>query len=402
MSEEIFDKTIELADNAMLKHNPERINEWNFERNTNFNIYDITYQSSKKVWWKCNEGHEWEALVKNRRNQKSVCPICKTGYSRTVSIGINDMWTTNPVMASYLLNSENGYKYTQGSGVRLDWKCLDCGEIVKNKKISVVYRKGISCPVCQDGIPFGEKFIYYLLKESDIDFEFDIAQKWSQRKRYDFHLYDQNTIIEAHGEQHYLESRRGRTLQEEQENDALKEKLARENGIDKYIVIDTRENTLKWIKNDIDNSELANIIKHDIDYIKIEGLARRTFIKEASRIWNEDTSATALEISRRMKLNRYTILRYLIRGNEIGWCNYTREEDARRNGNKPTQNKKHKVVQLTKDGEFVAEWESMTEASKNTRATFQNISSVCKGRVKTAGGYRWMYKDDYDKIKGSQ
>jgi len=33
--------------------------------------------SSKKVWWKCSDGHEWKALVSSRTGpQKCGCPVC--------------------------------------------------------------------------------------------------------------------------------------------------------------------------------------------------------------------------------------------------------------------------------------------------------------------------------------
>ena len=54
------------------------------------------------------------------------------------------------------------------------------------------------------------------------------------------------------------------------------------------------------------------------------------------------------------------------------------------------------VVQLTKDNEFVKEYDSIVSASKETDIYEQNISAVCKGRVKTAGKYRWLYKEDYE------
>lgn len=402
MNTRIFDTSVELKDNAMLKHTPEYFDEWNFERNNKLglDVYEMTYKSSKRVWWKCKMGHEWETVMSNRTIQKSGCPDCNSSGRRFLRVGFNDLWTINPNMAAQLLNPEDGFKYMQRSNVRVDWKCLECDEIIKNKKIDVVYRKGISCPRCSDGIPYGEKFLYHILISSNILFDFDTAQTWTQRKRYDFYLPEYNWIIEVHGEQHFGESFRGfkngRTFEEEQENDRLKERLAKENRIDKYIVIDARESTIEWLKNSILNSDITKIISY-VDYIEIGRLSRITFIKESCRLWNEE-KLTALEISKRVKVNRYTILRYLNRGVDMGWCDYSREKDAERRGQTPTEEKKHRVVQLSKEGVFIAEWESLTEASKNTIAKLANISSVCKGRGKTAGGFKWMYKVDYDSL----
>lgn len=37
------------------------LNEWNYDKNYNYGLTpkNISHGSSKKVWWKCNKGHEW-------------------------------------------------------------------------------------------------------------------------------------------------------------------------------------------------------------------------------------------------------------------------------------------------------------------------------------------------------
>lgn len=50
--------------------------------------------------------------------------------------------------------------------------------------------------------------------------------------------------------------------------------------------------------------------------------------------------------------------------------------------------RKHKVQQI-KDGVVIATFESYKEAYRKTNVRCSNISSVIKGRCKTAGGYSW-------------
>ena len=50
-----------------------------------------------------------------------------------------------------------------------------------------------------------------------------------------------------------------------------------------------------------------------------------------------------------------------------------------------------KVLQLTKAGEFIREWSSMTEASRQVKINCGHIGSCCKGIRKSAGGYVWKY-----------
>jgi hypothetical protein len=49
------------------------------------------------------------------------------------------------------------------------------------------------------------------------------------------------------------------------------------------------------------------------------------------------------------------------------------------------------IVQLTKDGDIVAYYKSHHEASEITGISRGNITSVCSGNRKTAGGYKFEY-----------
>ena len=55
--------------------NPQLANEWDYEKNGELKPEDFTCGSDKKVWWKCEKGHEWQATI-NNRNNGTGCPIC--------------------------------------------------------------------------------------------------------------------------------------------------------------------------------------------------------------------------------------------------------------------------------------------------------------------------------------
>lgn len=57
------------------------------------------------------------------------------------------------------------------------------------------------------------------------------------------------------------------------------------------------------------------------------------------------------------------------------------------------------VIQLDKDTlKFIAEYECTSYAAKAIGVkSSSNIRTCCKNRIKTCGGYKWMYKDDYEK-----
>lgn len=55
------------------------------------------------------------------------------------------------------------------------------------------------------------------------------------------------------------------------------------------------------------------------------------------------------------------------------------------------------IIQLTLDGEYITTYQSGYEAATaignpNLRS---NIILVCRGKKKTCGGFKWMFKDDY-------
>ena len=74
--------------------NKELMKEWNQEKNILYNPADLTSGSSKKVWWKCKNGHEWEAVIHTR--VKGVgCPYC---MGKKAIQGVNDFATLYPEM----------------------------------------------------------------------------------------------------------------------------------------------------------------------------------------------------------------------------------------------------------------------------------------------------------------
>lgn len=61
-------------------------------------------------------------------------------------------------------------------------------------------------------------------------------------------------------------------------------------------------------------------------------------------------------------------------------------------GRKPVNRKP--VLQYSKEGEFIREFETVTSASIELGIEITHICAVCKGKLKTSGGYKWKYKDE--------
>lgn len=68
--------------NSLAILNPELAKEWHLAKNEKITPNDVTCNSSKKVWWKCSKGHEWESTVDNR-NRGRGCPHCHKEKRKT-------------------------------------------------------------------------------------------------------------------------------------------------------------------------------------------------------------------------------------------------------------------------------------------------------------------------------
>ena len=93
----------------------------------------------------------------------------------------------------------------------------------------------------------------------------------------------------------------------------------------------------------------------------------------------------------------------------LRWCTHTENvnfplarknqyESAKANGFKGRPPKKP-VVQLDLKGNFIAEYDSVLEAGEKNHIWKGGISTVLHGKQKTAGGYIWKFKEDYENEK---
>jgi DNA-directed RNA polymerase subunit RPC12/RpoP len=379
--------------NSLANKKPQIASEWHPIKNGELTPHDVTCGRAVSVWWLGECGHEWKATILKRAGRGDKCPFCS---NKRILIGFNDMWTTNPELASQLADLEDGYKYTQNSNVKVKWKCRECSTITTDLLINSINREGVSCPACSDGISYGEKFLYCILESANLDFE---CQKefteWSNGKRYDFYLPMYNWIIEVHGGQHYgtngFEGLGGRTLKEEQANDNFKEVIAKDNGINEYIVIDARISSADVLLKSIESSKLNQIIStKDINIQQIEKRILKSLVIIACQLWSDGMLIST--IADTLKLSRATIRKYLKNGRTAELCNYDEKESSV---------KKRKVVQLSsEDGEHIKTWGSIKEASNFFNVSSTVISRCAKGGRPNAAGFKWMYKENYEKEFG--
>ena len=126
-------------------HFPGVAEQWHPTRNGKLTPEKVTPFSSKKLWWKCAEGHEWQAQVQTRTSG-SGCPYCSGLYpSKTNNLKVN-----KPLLASQWHPSKNGElkpeQVSANSSLIVWWRCGEGHEW--EAKISNRTDNNNWCPYC--------------------------------------------------------------------------------------------------------------------------------------------------------------------------------------------------------------------------------------------------------------
>lgn len=81
----------------------------------------------------------------------------------------------------------------------------------------------------------------------------------------------------------------------------------------------------------------------------------------------------------------------------LEWCSQKYNSAYGTRGQRIAEKLSISVVQLDKEGNFLAEFESITEAAKITDVVLTSICKCCRHepRHKSAGGFIFIYKDEY-------
>ncbi len=153
---------------------PDLLKEWNYNKNGKLNPRTLSFGSTKKVWWICGKGHEWQSTVSNRRLNK--CPFCS---NQKILSGYNDLATTNPEILGewdYSRNEELGLRPTNvasGTNKKAWWKCSK-----GHQWMALIYNRVIKksgCPYCSG---------FYVI-EGETDFATthpDLLKEWDYSK----------------------------------------------------------------------------------------------------------------------------------------------------------------------------------------------------------------------------
>lgn len=300
------------------------------------------------------------------------------------------------------------------SNENLTWECKKCNGVFKRSWDTVRGMK-ISCPHCDDGISYPEKYVKCFIDQLDEKHISQYSPEWAKNiihpnlklcgnKIYDEYLPRHKELWEIQGEQHNSSSvnsfstisNKARTAIEEAENDKIKKELAEDNGY-KYIEILAYKSEPEYMKNSIiTNLAMARYDLSKIDWNKCHEYALNSLVKVCCQLFSSGDSAG--EIATNLRISKPTVIKYLKHGTIIGWCKYNPDKEKSESNNLNKKKFSKQVVQLTIEYCFIQMFESCIEAQRKTRVANSSISYCCRGINKTAGGYRWMFYDDYLKL----
>ena len=102
----------------------------------------VTAKSSKKLSWKCNKGHTWDATVAHRTNGRG-CPFCA---NKKVWFGFNDLKTKFPEISAEAVGWDPSTVHP-GSAKILRWECKKGHQWSTSPNVRT---RGYGCPVCSN------------------------------------------------------------------------------------------------------------------------------------------------------------------------------------------------------------------------------------------------------------
>ena len=141
-------KVVIPGENDLAALYPEIAAQWDGEKNGELTVKEVSPYSNRKAWWRCREGHSWQAAIAARTKRKTGCPYC-TG--RKVLAGYNDLATAEPFVAMQWHPTLNApltpEQVSAGSRRQVWWQC-SLGHVWKARVHSRTGNQRCGCPVC--------------------------------------------------------------------------------------------------------------------------------------------------------------------------------------------------------------------------------------------------------------
>ena len=265
--------------------------EWHSTKNGNLTPRDVVAGSTKKVWWICSNGHEYEQAIEKRTARNQSCPYC-SGHK--VLQGFNDFQTKFPEIAKEWHPTKNGNlkpsEVTYGSGKKVWWKCP-----IGHEYQAIVRDRGVgqtNCPICntRNSTSFSEQAILYYVKQLCPDAINKFKDIFKTSMELDIYIPTLKIAIEYDGavwhknEEHY-------------KREVKKYKACKEAGI--HLIRVKEQNNLNWVDVADEIYYLPKVKRYNLDVLE------RVITKILKRLNSKE------EINIDIDRDKYQILEYL-------------------------------------------------------------------------------------------
>ncbi|SCP99132.1 zinc-ribbon domain-containing protein [Anaerobium acetethylicum] len=168
--------------NDLQSKRPDLAKEWHPSKNDGLKQTDVTAGSDKKVWWKCPNGHEWQAKVSNRSHGQG-CPVCDKEFHTSfpekaicyymkmlpyeVIENYHGIWLKNMEIDIFLPGVNVGIEYDGQKWHESKQKDINKNEICRDKGIKLIRIREPLCPRIEDDF-----CVQYILENiSDLELE---------------------------------------------------------------------------------------------------------------------------------------------------------------------------------------------------------------------------------------
>lgn len=426
-------------DNSIAKLYPHLLTEWDYEKNGHIDPKCISYGSGLNLYWKCEKGHSWQAPPANRIKGHG-CPYCAGVKLLT---GFNDLATLHPELLHEWDYKENAKlcvtpdKITAGNNKqKVYWICKN--NVGHKWQATVANRVGgTGCPFCAEEQRKITKRKTYIKKNGSFaENNPEILKDW---------FYERNDILginpndipnryskrlwwKCHKCNHIWsttpDSRVGGSgcpkCSERNRSQVAKAKLLERSG----SLLQNNPNVAKFWDYDNNNGKTPNEITskcHD----KVNWTCPKCNHKWVKRVYKMTQYPCCPKCKYSLNERKKAIIQYDLELNEVARYASSKEASSATGINrayilstarhdiksthgyvfqyeddnkdvsqfKPTHQPMPKVVlQYTKEGELLKEWDCISRAEKHYTIAHGKISAVCKGQRKSAGGYIWKYK----------
>jgi len=162
-----------LGANDLLTSSPQIAREFHPTLNDPLTPSDIKASETRKLWWLCAKGHEFQQGLAHRVNAGQGCPFCA---NKSVTVGETDLATTNPELVNewdFKANGELQPSHVVAGTLKYIWWKCELGHEWKARGAKRLSGQG--CPTCTNR----------LLKKgfNDLATKFpEIAKSWDSEK----------------------------------------------------------------------------------------------------------------------------------------------------------------------------------------------------------------------------